>query len=168
VLDEVLQQVEESYGQLTGLTGKMGASLLDNEWLMSVRSRINIPGGTCAFDLPSYYAWQQETPERRRADLNGWVSSFTPLAAAISLLLTLLRDSGVPQKVLAAKGQYQQQLPQGRSFQLMRMAFEPELGLFPEVSGNRLMFSIRLLRQDCNGRAQASTQDSSFELTLCS
>ena len=25
---------------------------------MSVRSRISIPGGTCEFDLPAYYAWQ--------------------------------------------------------------------------------------------------------------
>jgi cell division protein ZapD len=24
-----------------------------------VRSRISIPGGTCEFDLPAYYAWQQ-------------------------------------------------------------------------------------------------------------
>jgi cell division protein ZapD len=27
------------------------------------------PGGTCEFDLPSYYAWQQHDAERRRADL---------------------------------------------------------------------------------------------------
>ena len=26
---------------------------------MSIRSRISIPGGTCEFDLPAYYAWQQ-------------------------------------------------------------------------------------------------------------
>ena len=41
-------------------------ALTGNEWLMSIRSRISIPGGTCEFDLPAYYAWQQHTAARRR------------------------------------------------------------------------------------------------------
>ena len=44
---------------LNQVTGKAGAVLTSNEWLMSIRSRISIPGGTCEFDLPAYYAWQQ-------------------------------------------------------------------------------------------------------------
>ena len=40
---------------------------------MSIRSRISIPGGTCEFDLPAYYAWQQLDATRRRADLLQWV-----------------------------------------------------------------------------------------------
>jgi cell division protein ZapD len=167
VLDEVLQQLDESYGQLTSLTGKTGAILMENEWLMGIRSRINIPGGACAFDLPAYFAWQNESAERRRADLHRWISPLTPLAAAITLLLTLQRDSGVPQKVLASGGQYQQALPQGRAFQLLRLVIDPALGLIPEISGNRLMLSIRLMRKDDNDRLYASTEDASFELTLC-
>jgi cell division protein ZapD len=37
---------------------------------MGIRSRICIPGGTCEFDLPSYYAWQHKTGVSRQADLN--------------------------------------------------------------------------------------------------
>ena len=57
----------------TSCPGKAGAALTGNEWLMSIRSRISIPGGTCEFDLPAYYAWQQLEPARRRADLLQWV-----------------------------------------------------------------------------------------------
>jgi cell division protein ZapD len=168
VLDEVLQQIEHCYTQLNNLAGKAGHQLTENDWLMSIRSRIGIPGGTCAFDLPAYFAWQHESGSTRRADLERWLASLTPLADAISLLLTLLRDSGVPQKVMATAGQYQQTLPPGRTFQLLRLSIDPALGLIPEISGNRLIVSIRLMQLRDDARLHASNQDASFELTLCS
>jgi len=168
VLDEVLQQVEQCYSQLNNLTGKAGHHLTENDWLMSIRSRIGIPGGTCEFDLPAYYAWQHESGAHRRADLERWSATLAPLADSIHLLLKLLRDSGSPQKVMATSGQYQQNLPQGRTFQLLRLALDPALGLIPEISGNRLMVSIRLMRLETDDRLHASNEDAAFELTLCS
>jgi cell division protein ZapD len=135
---------------------------------MSIRSRVGIPGGTCEFDLPAYYAWQHRDPAQRRADVERWASTLAPLAEAVHMLLKLLRDSGTPQKILAAHGHYQQTLPQGRTFQLLRLRLDPELGLVPEISGNRLMISVRLMRQDAPDRLHASTDNAQFELTLCS
>ena len=58
VLDEVIGQLDACFSALNSLPGKAGQSLTENDWLMSIRSRIGIPGGTCEFDLPAYYAWQ--------------------------------------------------------------------------------------------------------------
>jgi cell division protein ZapD len=141
--------------------------LTGNEWLMSIRSRISIPGGTCEFDLPGYYAWQKHDPQRRRTDLLHWASSLMPLAQALSVLLGLLRDSGVPHKVVAPGGQFQQSLPQGRVYHLLRLRLPQAHDFVPEISGHRLMVSIRLMRQDAEGRLKPSAEDTSFELTLC-
>lgn len=168
VLDGVLQQIERGFAELNSLSGKAGHALTENDWLMSIRSRIGIPGGTCEFDLPAYYAWQHEPGAQRRADLERWTATLAPLAESIHLLLKLLRDSGLPQKVMATGGQYQQNLPQGRTFQLLRLALDPALGLIPEISGNRLMVSIRLMRLEGDERLHASNEDAAFELTLCS
>jgi cell division protein ZapD len=134
---------------------------------MSIRSRVGIPGGTCEFDLPAYYAWQHLPATTRQQDLQRRVAPLVPLAESIRALLTLLRDSGGPQKVVAPAGQYQQTLPQGRTFQLLRLRINPALGLIPEISGNRLMVSVRLMRLESDDRLHASTEDSAFELTLC-
>ena len=83
------------------------------------------------------------------------------------MLLKLLRDSGVPQKVAAERGQFQQNLPQGRTFQLLRLRIDPGLNLVPEISGNRLIVSVRLMRREEDGRLQPCTEDTAFELTLC-
>jgi cell division protein ZapD len=168
-LDDVIGRIDHAFDGLNTLAGKAGQSLNSNEWLMSIRSRISIPGGTCEFDLPAYYAWQQHEPARRRADLNAWISTLMPLAEALKLVLALLRDSGVPHKVMSQGGQYQQSLPAGRVYQLLRLRIDPSQQLVPEISGHRLMVLVRLMRQDAEGRLRpaGAGADASFELTLC-
>jgi cell division protein ZapD len=167
VLDDVVGQIEGCFAALNKQPGKAGQSLTDNEWLMSLRSRIGIPGGTCEFDLPGYYAWQHRDARARQADLERWTSTLAASAESIYLLLKLLRDSGAAQKVMANGGQFQQNLPQGRTFQLMRLRIDPAAALVPEISGNRLMVSVRLMRQDTE-RLVPSTDNAQFEVTLCS
>lgn len=166
-LDAVIQQLDTCYVTLHSQPGKAGQSLTENDWLMSIRSRVSIPGGTCAFDLPAYFAWQHLSAEHRRADLNRWSTTLVPLAESLRMLLKLLRDSGTSQKVMATAGQYQQNLPQGRTFQLLRLRLDVSQQLVPEISGNRLMVSVRLMRQGADDRLQPYAQDAGFELALC-
>ncbi|WP_048441289.1 cell division protein ZapD [Caenimonas sp. SL110] len=168
VLDEVVGKLDRYFNALNTIPGKAGQALTENDWLMSIRSRVNIPGGTCEFDLPAYYAWQHRDPDSRREDLERWSSTLGPLVESIHMLLKLLRDSGTPQKVMATHGQLQQNLPQGRTFQLLRMKLDPASGLVPEISGNRLMISVRLMHQEAPDKLVPSHDNSQFELTLCS
>jgi cell division protein ZapD len=167
VLEDIIGRLERCYSILQDQPGKPGHGLTDNDWLMGVRSRVGIPGGTCEFDLPGYHAWQQLDLARRQSDLLRWATTLAPLADPVRLLLKLLRDSGAPQKVMATAGQLQQNLPQGRTFQLLRLQIDPALNLVPEISGNRLMVSVRLMKHEPAERLQASTEDVSFELALC-
>ncbi len=167
VLDDVIGRIDRAFGGLNELSGKAGHSLTANEWLMSIRSRISIPGGTCEFDLPAYYAWQQHPADARRIDLERWTACVMPLAEALTVLLGLLRESGTPQRVVAPSGQYQQSLPQGKSYHLLRVRLDDATDLVPEISGHRLMVSVRLMRADADGRLRPSGADAAFELTLC-
>ena len=166
-LDEIVGRIDQSFGELNALHGKVGHALAGNEWLMGIRSRVGIPGGTCSFDLPGYHAWQQHEPVRRRADLVGWVEPMRPLAESLQVLLGLLRDSAVPQRVHAPAGQYQQRLSEGRTFQLLRLRMDPASGLVPEITGHRLLVSVRMMRPDAEGRLKPAADDTDFELTLC-
>lgn len=168
LLDEIVGKIDHAWTGLNELPGKAGAPLTSNEWLMSIRSRINIPGGTCEFDLPAYYAWQQFDAARRRTDLLQWTATLAPLAEALQLLLGLIRNSGVPHQVAAVAGQFQQSLPAGRLYHLLRVRIDPALDVIPEISGHRLMVSVRLMRQDAEGRIRPVPIDASFQLTLCS
>lgn len=167
VLDDITAQLESCFAAVNKLPGKVGQSLTENDWLMSIRSRAGIPGGTCEFDLPAYHAWQHLDASARQKDLQRWLQPLGPVAESIRLLLRLLRDSGVPQKMVATAGQYQQMLPQGRTFQLLRLYIDASLALIPEISCNRLMVAVRLMRLGADERLQPSVDDAMFELTLC-
>ncbi len=166
-LEGMISRIDHAFNGLNQLQGKAGQALASNDWLMSVRSRISIPGGTCEFDLPAYYAWQQRAPERRRADLQGWMLTLTPLAEALQVLLGLLRESGAPQRVLAQAGQFQQSLPAGKVYQLLRVRIDGDDSPVPEITGHRLMVSVRMMRPDAEGRLRSAGSDTAFELTLC-
>jgi cell division protein ZapD len=166
-LDAITTRMDAAFKGLNLLPGKAGQALASNDWLMSIRSRISIPGGTCEFDLPAYYAWQQHAPAKRRADLEGWMATLTPLAQALQVLLGLLRDSGPLQRMVAAGGQFQQSIAQGKLYQLMRVRISPDAGLVPEISGHRLMVAIRFMKPDADGRLRHAGADTTFELALC-
>jgi cell division protein ZapD len=165
-LDQLLQQLDKCFDAMNSAVGKIGQTVTDNEWLAALRNRVTIPGGTCCFDLPAYHAWQQQSSELRRSDIVRWAEGFQPMNASVRLLLTLMRDTGNTQKMMAMGGQFQQSLAQGK-FQLMRVAIDPSLGLIPEISGNRLMIWVRMMRQDGDGRLQTNTDDVPFEMALC-
>lgn len=167
VLEDVIAQLEQCFTALHEQPGKAGQPLTENDWLMSLRSRVSIPGGTCSFDLPAYYHWQHHAPAARREAITGWATTLAPLAESIQHLLKMMRDSGMPQKVMALGGQFQQTLPQGRSYNLMRLRIDPALGLVPEISGNRLMVSVRLMRPGEDGKLHQSGDDTGFEVALC-
>ena len=166
-LDAVLSQLEDHFDALNSQPGRLGHGLGENEFLMAIRSRAVIPGGTCEFDLPAYHAWQHRSAEHRRSDLQRWIAPFAPLSQAILLLMQMLRESGMTQKVMATQGQLQQNLPQGRSFQLLRLRVDPSLDLIPEISCNRLVVVIRMMQASADGRLVAHAADVPFELTLC-
>lgn len=168
VLEDTLHNIENCFTRLEKMTGKIGSSLTDNDWLTALRSRIGIPAGTCAFDLPAYFAWQHGTNQDRQHDLQQWMAPLLPIGESVKLLLALLRSTGQTQKMFAKAGQFQQNLPQGRTFQLLRLQLDPQALAIPEISANRLIVTVRMMQQDANGHVVTKTDsDTDFQLTLC-
>jgi len=166
-LEEVLQNIVATVGQLQGLSGKTGQHLRDNEWVMSIKQRACIPGGVCEFDLPSFHYWLSLDAATRRTNLQEWMAPFQPLSSAISIILKILRDSGQPTHRVATKGAYQQMIS-GRAAQMLRVKLDKTLPCFPEISANKYAINIRFTALG-TGLERPKTCDTSveFDLTLC-
>jgi cell division protein ZapD len=167
MLDAILFDIDRISTALVASQGKTGQHIRENEWLMSIRGRTIIPGGACEFDLPSYYAWQNDSTEQRLADINKWFTPLAPLFDAIGMILRLLRESGRPIKMIAQAGSYQQML-QGKAYQMLRLNIDESLGAIPEISANKYMLWIRFTSQDGDMKPKAFEGDVPFELSLCS
>ncbi|CAG7599430.1 cell division protein ZapD [Candidatus Vallotia tarda] len=165
-LEIILTQIEKSLAGLSQMQGKTGQNIANNEWLTSIRSRAIIPGATCRFDLPAYYAWQRRTAEERRADIVRWAIPLMPLRDAIVIILRLARESGQATKVIALHGSYQQMLSR-RIYQLMRVCVAPDLCVIPEASANKYMLWVRFTEQEGDSRPRTVEVDVPFQLVLC-
>ncbi len=164
-VDNLLAQIQTAVSDLGG-QGRIGQSLRDNEWLVSLRGRVMVPGGSSQIDMPSYYAWQITPAEDRARDLARWIDPFMPLYRAMAMILRLLRDSGDAQDQRAVQGAYQEMLG-GKTFQLLRVWVDETLKVFPEISANKYVIWVRFSTQDTELKPQPAVRDIGFRLARC-
>ncbi|MET0218151.1 MAG: cell division protein ZapD [Burkholderiales bacterium] len=166
-LEGVLSDIDRASTRMLSASGKVGQELRDNEWLMSIKQRTAIPGGACAFDLPSYHFWLNQDAELRRADLKLWMLPFEPICDALAIVLRLLRDSGKTSHQVATQGVFQLMLA-GKVAQLVRLRLARSYTCVPEISANKYALNVRFTGHGGPDRARAVEQDVRFELTFCS
>lgn len=166
-LDKILTELDEAATNLFAMTGKIGQSLRENEWLMGIKQRTVIPGGTCEFDLPSYHYWQQQNAAARRSSLQSWLSPFLPLHTGLKIILKLLRENGKTRHFTALQGTFQQ-MQGGHVAQILRVRLNDKLACIPEVSANKYAINIRFIVANYAAKSTQFEQDIPFELTFCS
>lgn len=158
-----------AHTELQAASGKLHHQIAGDELLMSLKSRIGIPAGTCEFDLPAYRAWQLQPAEERRRRLHAWLLPLRPFGRSVALVVELVRGSGSARQEFARAGQLQVNLGAGKPIALVRVgvAGERPLDAIPEISGHRLMLSIRMMRLESTGALRPCADDVEISLTLC-
>ena len=156
---------------LTGLRDSScqpGQVLRQNEFVMSIKQRHSIPGGTCNFDIPGYFFWLNKSREDMEKDIMNWQSDLQLLKDSIQLCLQMIRNSNTPSRVVAEKGFYQKQIESNVSCQLVRVILSPDSKYYPEISGGKHRFAIRFMEQPATSERPVQTQDTvNFELHCC-
>lgn len=165
-LDDALAEVMAAASGLHATQGKFGQHLRDNEWLMAIRSRFNIPGGACEFDLPGYHHWLHQPVYVRQGQLQAWLEPLLPIQRALRAVLRFLRESGEDTAQLAPRGSFQQ-MPILRPAQMLRLRLPGHLACVPEISANKYALNIRFISNVTGVRASLHEQDVPFTLAYC-
>lgn len=166
-LNSVIGEIDTISSRLHSMSGKVGQHLRENEWLMSIKQRSAMPGGTCEFDLPSYHYWQKQEATLRRENLRAWLDPLLPLESAARIILKLLRENGKVFSFTAQNGTFQQ-MQGGRVAQMLRVSLSHELSCIPEVGANKYAINIRFITANYSAKSSLFVQDVPFDLTFCS
>jgi cell division protein ZapD len=140
--------------------------LRENEWLMTIKQRAAIPGGTCEFDLPSFHHWLHSSDDARRADLLAWLEPLASIGVALRIVLRVLRESGKTLPLIAFRGVFQQ-MPMERAAHMLRLTLPHELPCVPEISANKYALNIRFILPGSVQRTKVYENDVEFELAYC-
>jgi cell division protein ZapD len=165
-LNEVLGEIDSAFANLHATSGKTGQALRENEWLMAIKQRVGIPGGTSEFDLPSYHHWLHHDAARRRIDLESWLKPLLPIYAALAIVLRVLRESGRSASLIAFQGVYQQ-TPAEKPAQMLRLSLQDDLACVPEISANKYALNVRFLLPEGVQKSRVYEHDVPFELAFC-
>jgi cell division protein ZapD len=166
-LDAVLAEIDAVSGTLLGQTGKVGAQLRENDWLMAIKQRTGIPGGACEFDLPAYHHWLNLDPPARQRDLQAWLAPLLPIHSGLSIILRLLRDNGRTSRHTAYHGVFQLMLTTAKVAQLLRLSLARDLPCVPEISANKYALNIRFVGVAGMDRGAVYEGDVEFDLMFC-
>ncbi len=168
-LDLLLSQQKGSLGRMHHLDGKLGEHLKRVDFLLGIRQRISIPGGSCDFDLPQLRFWLNQTHETRTTDLQKWAAPYIELEEAIQLVLASIRDSDTGQTVVAENGFYQQSLGTRQSTQLIRISLDTSKSVYPEISAGKHRYSVRFMQPSSGDSPPVQIKENiEFLLSCCS
>lgn len=145
-LDLILSKQKHSLDCLHKLDGKLGEHLKRNDFLLGIKQRTSIPGGSCDFDLPQLRFWLNQSHDQRCADLNNWATPYLELDQVIELILKTLRDSASARPAVAENGFYQKSLDPKQSTQLIRISVDTDSTIYPEISAGKHRYSVRFMQ----------------------
>lgn len=168
-LELTLSKIKHALSNMHAMDGKLGEHLKKIDFLLAVKQRAAIPGGSCDFDLPQLRFWLNLPYESRIADIKRWAAPYYLLHDVIELVLKLIRDSAFSENVTAANGFFQQSLDTTLANQMLRIELDCSSQIYPEISAGKHRYSIRFLQpqQSIDQLPGQIKQDIHFKLFLC-
>jgi cell division protein ZapD len=157
----LLDEIDKAHAGIMR-SDRFGVTLKDDRFLIAIRQRFNLPGGSCCFDLPALHYWRHLPLEKRQQDAHLWTDSLQPLEKALSLWLKLTRETGNFRPKLAARGFLQSDADDAN---LLRLIIPLNYGVYPMISGHKNRFAIKFIEFESG---KATLQDVEFELAVCS
>ncbi|KAF0856877.1 MULTISPECIES: cell division protein ZapD [Pantoea] len=160
-VSQLREQLKQQSSELMAAP-RMGQQLREDRLIASVRQRLSIPGGCCSFDLPGLHIWLHQPQALRDTLVNSWLASLDPLRNSLTMILNLIRQSGVFRHQTSLNGFYQDN---AEGSDLLRLQLTLEDALYPQVSGHKSRYAIRFLPLDSErGEVPARLN---FELACC-
>jgi len=167
-LELILSKQKNALERLHRLDGKLGEHLKRNDFLLGIKQRTSIPGGSCDFDLPQLRFWLNQDHEQRVADLQEWAAPYCQLEDVIDLILKAIRDSASARPVVAENGFYQKPLDTKQATQLIRIGIDANSMIYPEISAGKHRYSVRFMRVDSGDSMPVQVkEDVEFLLSRC-
>ena len=167
-LNMVCNVINEQLKNLQDQSYRPGENIRNNELIRIFSQRINIPGGSCNFDLPRLNYWLKKSESKRRQDLTDWSSDLIPIKETSLILLENIRKSRNPTYENAESGFYHKQIGTNMQCHLIRVIMNYVSPYYPDISGVKHRFSIRFMEElDTNVKPTQTHNDVHFELHCC-
>ena len=166
-LTNFLSQINQLNQWVNKYKGKFGDIIRKHPFIESVRYRSSIPGGTCQFDCPELYIFQNTPYQERQKILNGWLNDIKGVETSIEVILRLIRDSGHWNTQTSPLGSFMLETS-NQPLKLIRIRHINIEQAFPEFSCGKHRSSIHFMLFNDKHKKMPVKSQVEFELACCS
>ncbi len=167
-LNTILDQLDELIELLHSDSTPIGNNLRHIGLFLSMRQRAMIAGGSSELDLPELHYWMHQPSKKRGATLSHWIRDLSTAEKAVSMIIDLTRSSTEASQERAVKGFFHCSLPGISNIQMVRIAIDKDIPVYPEISGGSHRVAIRMVQPSADaGRPKPAEQDIPFNFTRC-
>ncbi len=169
-LDKTLKELDKSYQQIIKVNGQLGQVLREHEILNGLVKRSSLVGAICSFDLPLFHYWLNGNSTERHKTLSDLLLSISDVQYAVTLLLSIIRESTLIEDKTAENGFYQQNLNANHPYQMIRVMIPNDANHFSEISAGKHRFSIHFLtmnQAENSSKPKQVKENIPFKLGCC-
>jgi len=166
-LTNFLSQISQLNQWVNKYQGKFGETLRKHPFIESVKNRSSIPGGTCQFDCPELYIFQNKPYQERQEMFNNWLSDIKGVETSIEVILRLIRDNGKWATQTAPLGSFMLETS-NQPLKLIRIRHINIDQTFPEFSCGKHRSSIHFMTFNEQYKKMPVKSQVEFELACCS
>ncbi|MBV1909664.1 MAG: cell division protein ZapD [Kangiellaceae bacterium] len=166
-LDNFLTQVKQLHQWVNNYQGKFGETIRTNPFLMTVKQRTNIPGGSSQFDCPELHLFLKRAHSKRQQQLNEIISDIKGVETSVEVILRLIRESGTWSAQKAPMGSFMIETSH-RAIRLLRIKATFGIEVFPEFSCGKHRSSVHFMSFNSVHKKMPVNSEVEFELACCS
>ncbi len=136
----------------------------DDKFLVGLKQRYAMQGGSSSFDLPQLTFWLNQSEEKITHHVRHWLEFLEQISSSLSLILMFIRQRSSFEPIDVDSGFYQDV---GEGILLLRIKLDTSALVYPTVSGNRFRYSIRFMLPCSETGKKYHDQKVSFQLARC-
>ncbi len=165
-LANFLKQIKQLHQWIHAYVGKFGDSLRRSPFVVAVKQRTNIPGGSCQFDCPELHLFLSRPHKQRQNQLITMVEDIKGVETSVEVILRLIRDTGQWSQQKAPMGSFMIETTD-RAFKLLRIKTTIDREIFPEFSCGKHRSSVHFMAFNEQHKKMPIQTEIEFELACC-
>ena len=167
VFDENITNVRNSINELNEIQSNPSKTVVDNDFLMLIKSKLQLPAGDNFFDMPSYLNFLSSQKSFIINSIEGWFAPFNSLCNASKIILKIKRKNANFTTFTSQKSYFELKLDKNDKIDLLRLKLNNNINIFPDVSVNRQNINIIFKTAYGNNRlSKAIDKNLEFELAI--
>ena len=134
VYDNFITKTKNCIVALNNINDSPSKSVLSNDFLMQIKSKLHIPAGENFFDMPSYLNFLSSNRSFIIDNINLWYLPFEPFFASSKLILDIKRKNSKFITMNSAGSYFEKKIDKNSKFDLARIKLIKNINIFPDIS----------------------------------